>query len=207
MSIILPRWTAGQKIGLLGGSFDPPHSGHLMISLLAIKRLQLDQLWWVVTPGNPLKSIDRLPDLPARLRAARAIARDPRIAVTGFEAEIGTRFTCDTIAWLTRRVRGVHFVWIMGADNLRQFHQWRNWRGIAAQVPILAIDRPGSTTRAASSRAAQALARYRVHEYDAPALALRAPPALLLLHGPRSPLSSTQLRREQAPAAGSRQDA
>ena len=195
MTALLPRWSPGQAIGLLGGSFDPPHQGHLLISRLAIKSLRLDRLWWLVTPGNPLKSTNRLPDLRSRIGAARALARDPRIAVTGFEAAIGARFTCDTVLWLKRRAPGVRFVWIMGADNLSQFHLWRRWREIAAQVPILVVDRPGSTTRALASHAGLALARFRLHEYDAARLARRAPPALLFLHGPRSPLSSTSLRR------------
>src|ERR1700722_18648937 len=110
----LPHWSRGQRIGLLGGTFNPPHEGHLIISLYALKRLRLDRIWWLVTPGNPLKRNDGLPSLAERLAATRAIARDPRLAVTGFEAEIGARFTADTIAFSRRRAPRVHFVWIMG---------------------------------------------------------------------------------------------
>ena len=150
----LPRFAPGQAIGLMGGSFNPPHDGHLLISRLALQRLRLDRLWWLVTPGNPLKSAAGLTEMHARLEAAERLARDPRITVTGFEAEIGSRFTWDTIAWLDRRAPGVHFVWIMGADNLSQFHLWRRWRDIADLAPIVVVDRPGSTLRALSSRAA-----------------------------------------------------
>ncbi|MGO8800559.1 MAG: nicotinate-nucleotide adenylyltransferase [Roseiarcus sp.] len=195
MSVRLPRWSSGQRIGLLGGSFNPPHEGHLLVSRLALQRLELDRLWWLVTPGNPLKPVDGLPTLAARIEAARAIARDPRIAVTGFEAQIGARFTRDTIAWLVRRAPRVRFVWIMGADNLRQFHQWRRWRDIAALVPIAVVDRPGSTLNALNCRAGAALAPFRVAERDSPRFAERRPPAFIFLHGPRSSLSSTAMRR------------
>ena len=144
----LPRFARGQAIGLLGGSFNPPHDGHRLISELALHRLRLDRLWWLATPGNPLKSGAALTQMHARLEAAERLARDPRITITGFEAEIGSRYTWDTIAWLERRAAGVRFVWIMGADNLSQFHLWRHWRAIADLVPILVVDRPGSTLRA-----------------------------------------------------------
>ncbi|MGA2792711.1 MAG: nicotinate-nucleotide adenylyltransferase [Roseiarcus sp.] len=195
MSVRLPRWSPGQRIGLLGGSFNPPHEGHLLVSRLALQRLRLDRLWLLVTPGNPLKPIAGLPTLSQRIEAARAMAHDPRIAVTGFEAEIGARFTHDSIAWLVRRAPGVHFVWIMGADNLRQFHLWRRWRNIARLVPIAVVDRPGSTLSALNSRAGAALAPFRVAERDSPRFAERRAPAFIFLHGPRSSLSSTAIRR------------
>jgi nicotinate-nucleotide adenylyltransferase len=194
MAVMLPRWSAGQKIGLLGGSFNPPHRGHLLISQLALQRLRLDRLWWLVTPGNPLKENSRLPALATRIAEARALIADPRIAVSGLEADIGARFTYDTIAWLVRRARGVRFVWIMGADNLAQFHEWRHWREIAALVPIAVLDRPGSTLRSVAGPAGAALSRYRVAERDAARLAMLSPPAFLFLHGPRSAVSSTALR-------------
>ena len=194
MTVRLPHWTPGQRIGLMGGSFNPAHDGHMLVSRLALRRLKLDRLWWLVTPGNPLKPRAGLLSLPARIEAARAIARDPRIAVTGFEAEIGARFTHDSIAWLVRRAPGVHFVWIMGADNLRQFHLWRRWRDIARLAPIAVVDRPGSTLRALNSHAGLVLASFRVNERDASGFADRSAPAFIFLHGPRSSASSTAIR-------------
>lgn len=196
MTARLPRWSPGQRIGLLGGTFNPPHEGHLVISLYALKRLRLDRVWWLVTPGNPLKRNDALPGLAERMAAARAITRDPRLAVTGFEAETGARFTADTIDFLRRRAPGVHFVWIMGADNLRQFHLWRRWRRVAERVPIAVVDRPGSTLRALSGHAGGYLAKFRVAEKQAAGFANRLPPAFIFLHGPRSMLSSSAIRRD-----------
>jgi len=193
---VLPRSTPGQRIGLLGGSFNPPHEGHLAITRLALAKLGLDRVWWLVTPGNPLKANAGLPGLDARMEVARALARDPRIAVTGFEADIGARYTADTIAWLTRRRPSVRFVWIMGADNLTQFHHWKRWRRIAELVPIAVIDRPGSTPSALNAHAAGALARFRVAEPRAAAFAAMEPPAFIFLHGPRSNLSSTAIRQK-----------
>jgi len=194
----LPRWSSGQRIGLLGGTFNPPHEGHLLISLYALKRLRLDRVWWVVTPGNPLKDNERLPGLAARLADARALARDPRIAVTGFEAAIGARYTADTIAFLRRRAPEVHFVWLMGADNLRQFHRWRRWRALAASAPIAVVDRPGSTLSALAAPAALYLAKFRVPESRAASFPERAAPAFIFLHGPQSMLSSSAIRRDEA---------
>ena len=121
------------RIGLLGGSFNPPHVAHRAISLFAIKRLQLDRVWWLVSPGNPLKDHGPLHDLDQRVEAARRMANDPRIDVTCLEAVIGTRYTVDTITYLRRRTAGLRLVWIMGADNLAQFHRWQNWRRIACR--------------------------------------------------------------------------
>ena len=182
------------RIGLLGGSFNPPHEGHALVTRIALRRLRLDRVWWLVTPGNPLKSQADLAALQARVEAARRLVAAPRVAVTDIEAHIGARYTYDTLAWICRRAPKVRFVWIMGADNLRQFHRWRHWRAIADLAPIVVIDRPGSTLRAMSSRAAIALAPWRVPEAEAAHFAERRPPAFLFLHGPRSDLSSTVLR-------------
>ena len=191
----LPPLEPGMRIGLLGGSFNPPHEGHALVTRLALTRLCLDRVWWLVTPGNPLKSQSDLAELEARVEAARRLVAGPRVAVTDIEAHIGSRYTYDTLAWLTRRAPKVRFVWIMGADNLRQFHLWRHWRDIADLVPIAVVDRPGSTLSAMSSRAAVALGPWRVPEAQAPLFADLRPPAFLFLHGPRSELSSTVLRR------------
>ena len=190
----LPPHGAGQTIGLYGGSFNPPHAGHRLVSELALTRLGLDRLWWLATPGNPLKSNADLERLEARIAAAQALARNPRISVTGFEAKIGARYTRQTLSFLQARAPGARFVWVMGADNLAQFHRWRQWRQIADMMPILIVDRPGWTLRAMSSRSAQALWRFRVPAREARRLALRQPPAWLFLHGRRSPASSTALR-------------
>ena len=190
----IPPYTEGMRIGLLGGSFNPPHQAHRAISLFAIKRLKLDRVWWLVTPGNPLKSNDALNDLDTRMEAARKMADDPRIDISCLEAVIGVRYTVDTIIHLRRRVSGVHFVWIMGADNLAQFHRWQNWRRIASEVPIAVIDRPPQSFRALAAPAAQALARYRLPENQAARLADQQAPAWVFLTGMKSSLSSTGLR-------------
>ncbi|WP_439573047.1 nicotinate-nucleotide adenylyltransferase [Phreatobacter sp.] len=183
-------------IGLFGGSFNPPHDAHRLVALAALKRLGLDAVWWLVSPGNPLKAQGGLAPLDQRISAARTLARHPRIHVTGIEAVLGTRFTSDTVAALKARCPGVRFVWIMGADNLAQFHLWQNWRGIAGSLPIAVVDRPGKGLKAASGVAATALARWRMAEGDARRLARAPAPAWLFLHGLKSPLSSTAIREK-----------
>lgn len=190
----IPFHTAGMRVGLLGGSFNPPHEAHRAISLFAMKRLQLDRIWWLVSPGNPLKEGRSLQALRDRVIAAKAIAHHPRIDVSCLETVIGTRYTMDTIAYLRRRCPGVRFVWIMGADNLAQFNRWENWRRIADTVPIAVVDRPPDSFRALSSVAAQTLMPYRVDEQDAGTLANRRAPAWTFLTGLKSALSSTKLR-------------
>ncbi len=190
----IPFHTNGMRVGLLGGSFNPPHAAHRAISLFALKRLKLDRVWWLLTPGNPLKDTGALHDLGERAEAARKIADDPRIDISCLEAVIGTRYTVDTIIHLRRRVCGVHFVWIMGADNLAQFHRWKDWRRIASEVPIAVIDRPPQSFRALAAPAAQALARYRLPENQAARLAEQPTPAWVFLTGMKLSLSSTGLR-------------
>ncbi len=190
----IPPHVRGQRIGLFGGTFDPPHEAHLAASLIALKRLKLDRIWWLVTPGNPLKDTSGLASLDERVAVARFLARHPRIDVTGIEAEIGSRYSHDTIRYLLAHCPGVHFVWIMGADNLRSFHRWQKWRRIASLLPIAVIDRLGPSLYATGSVAAQALARQRIRESAAVTLATRRPAAWIFLHGLKSPLSSTELR-------------
>ena len=185
------------RIGLFGGTFDPPHAAHLGASLLAMKRLNLNRVWWLVTPGNPLKDTRGLAPLDRRIAAARALTHHPRIDITGFEAVINTPYTYDTLKYLKRRCPGVRFVWVMGADNLRSFYRWQNWRGIAELLPIAVVDRMGSSLYATAGRAGQALARFRVPERKAATLADCKPPAWLYLHGLKSPLSSTVLRAQR----------
>ena len=194
VSQAIPLYSNGMRIGLLGGTFNPPHVAHRAISLFAIKRLKLDRVWWLVTPGNPLKDHGGLRDLDARADAARKMANDPRIDVSCLESVIGTRYTVDTISYLRRRAAGLRFVWIMGADNLAQFHRWQNWRRIAAEVPIAVIDRPPQSFRALAAPAAQALTRYRLPENQAGRLADQHAPAWVFLTGMKSNLSSTGLR-------------
>lgn len=190
----IPFHTNGMRIGLLGGSFNPPHTAHRAISQFALKRLKLDRVWWLLTPGNPLKDTGGLHSLAERAKAAREVADDPRIDISCLEAVIGTRYTVDTVIQLRRRVSGVHFVWIMGADNLAQFHRWKDWRRIAAEVPIAVIDRPPQSFRALAAPAAQALARCRLPENRAAQLADQRAPAWTFLTGMKLNLSSTGLR-------------
>ena len=190
----IPLHTDGMRVGLLGGSFNPPHLAHRTISLYAIKRLRLDRVWWLVSPGNPLKDNGSLHELEERARAARDMAADPRIDVTCLKSVIGTRYTVDTINYLRRRASGSRFVWIMGADNLAQFHRWQHWQRIANQVPIAVIDRPPQSFRALAAPAAQALGPYRLPENEAGRLADCRAPAWVFLTGLKMNLSSTTLR-------------
>jgi len=194
LSLELPLAFAGQRIGLMGGTFNPPHEGHALCAAIAIRRLRLDQLWWMVTPGNPLKSGDGLAPLQQRMLASQNLVSDPRIKITGFEAALGSRYTCETIRFLVRRYPGVRFVWVMGADNLAGFHRWQDWQGIAGLVPIAVVDRPGWRLKSLASPAASFLAPFRVPESRAGTLPDADPPAWSLLTGPLSRASSTALR-------------
>lgn len=194
VGVVLPPHAPGMRIGLFGGTFDPPHAAHRAASLLALRRLGLDRLWWLVTPGNPLKDVSGLAPLAERVAAARALSHHPHIDVTDFEADLGTNYTYGTVSYLVRSCPGVHFVWIMGADNLRHFHRWQRWREIAALVPIAVIDRLGPSLYSAAGVTGQALAWARLPENAATTLANRKPPAWIYLHGLKSPLSSTALR-------------
>jgi nicotinate-nucleotide adenylyltransferase len=183
------------RIGLLGGSFNPAHEGHRHISLAALERLGIDRLWWVVTPGNPMKSKSELADFSERLARARAVADHPRIDVTGFEAALPVPYTASTLAFLRRRFPAVHFVWVMGGDNLAQIHRWHRWREIFQLMPVAVMDRPGARAKAIASPAATRFAGARLTETDARALPLAAPPAWAYLTIPLSAASSTKLRK------------
>jgi nicotinate-nucleotide adenylyltransferase len=185
---------AGMRIGLLGGSFNPAHDAHREISLTALKRLGLDQVWWLVTPGNPLKDVSKLPGLAERVPAADRVAHDPRIKVTGFDGGSGSGYTIDLLKALKQRFPSVHFVWLMGADNLAQFHRWKAWPEIFATMPIAVLDRPGFRLKARAALAAQRFAPYYVDESDAAGLAGLDPPAWTILSHRLSGLSSTALR-------------
>lgn len=190
MPLVLP----GQRVGVMGGSFNPPHEGHLVVAETAMKRLGLDQMWWLVTPGNPQKSHGGLPPLEQRLELCRRLARHPRMHVTGFEAALGTAYTADTLAFLAARHPDVHWVWVMGADNLASFDSWRHWRQIASLMPLAVVDRPGFRLKAASCKAAQTFRRGRLDEAKAGGLWRRRPPAWTLLSTRLSRASSTELR-------------
>jgi nicotinate-nucleotide adenylyltransferase len=194
LQVRLPLVFPGQRVGLMGGSFNPPHEGHVVCALTALNRLKLNQLWWMVTPGNPLKSSAELPDLKARMAASRVLVTNPKIKVTGFEAELGSPYTYVTIRYVTRRLPRVRFVWVMGADNLATFHRWQHWREIAALVPIAVVDRPGWHLPALASPAARFMAGRRLPEADAGLLPDRTPPAWVFLTTPLSEASSSALR-------------
>lgn len=198
----IPDAGDGQSIGLLGGSFNPPHDGHLHISELVLARARLDRFWWIVTPGNPLKDHGNLAPLADRVAACREIARHPRIDITAFEAAHSVRYSADSLALLKRRRPRQRFVWIMGADNLASFHRWQDWRSIANMVPMIVVDRPGSSFATLSSPAAIALSRYRIDEEDAACLPAMRPPAWTFVHGPRSALSSTAIRAARKAGTG-----
>lgn len=187
-----PKARAGMVIGLLGGSFDPAHEGHVHITREALKRMGIDRVWWLVSPGNPLKARQPAP-MPVRLAHARALLKgDPRVVVTGLEARLGTRFTADTIARLQAIYPGVTFVWLMGSDNLAQFHRWDRWHEIMARVPVGVLARPGSGLRARLSKAAQVYCGHRVGRGEN--LARRRTPAWVFVNVPMNDASSTEIR-------------
>jgi nicotinate-nucleotide adenylyltransferase len=200
IAVRTPVANPGQRIGIMGGSFNPPHDGHRVVALTALKRCQLDQVWWVVTPGNPLKANGGLPPLDERLAACRRLANHPRMRVTAFEQELGSPFTAVTLAFLKQRHPSVAFVWVMGADNLAGFHRWQNWPGIAAAMPLVVVDRPGWRLRALATPVAHALTKRRQPEAKAATLPRRATPAWSFLTTRLSALSSTALRGGSQPS-------
>jgi nicotinate-nucleotide adenylyltransferase len=200
-SAALPPHAAGMRIGLFGGSFNPAHEGHRLVATQCLKRLALDALWVMVSPGNPLKDHSSLAPLADRIATARAVMDDPRIHVTGFEAEHDFHYTFDTLSYLRRTCETARFVWIMGADSLMTFDHWERWQDIAALAPIAVYARPGANLRATFSPAAIALKRFRIPEEAAETLAGRDPPAWVYLRGVMSTQSSTAIRarRERVP--------
>ena len=184
----------GAKIGLLGGSFNPAHEGHLEISLEALRRLGLDEVWWLVSPQNPLKPAKGMAKLAARLAEAETLARHPRIRVTALESALGTRYTADSVSALTRRFPRVRFVWLMGADNLVQLASWHQWPHILNTVVIAVFNRPSYHLRANAALAARHFARFRIRESMAKRLAALEPPAWTFIHNRLNAQSATELR-------------
>jgi len=186
------------RVGLLGGSFNPAHEGHLHVSRMALRRLGLDQVWWLVSPGNPLKAGQDMASLDERLAGAREAARHPRVLPTLIEVRLNTRYTVDTVALLRRRFPRARFVWLMGADNLAQFHLWRGWGRLARIVPVAVFDRPGYSLVPVHARAARRLARWRHSVSGAAVLAEASAPAWVFLPIRRHEASATAIRAARA---------
>ena len=194
MTATIPPRGRRRRIGLLGGSFNPAHEGHLHISRAALTRLGLDEVWWLVSPQNPLKSHRGMAPFAARAASARKAARHARIRVSEIEAEFGTTYTADTLRRLLRRFPEARFVWLMGADNLIQISRWRDWAGIFAAMPVAVFARPSYSLRALASVAARQFAWARIPEADAGALTEQRPPAWAFLHIRPSAASATAIR-------------
>ncbi|WP_170466990.1 nicotinate-nucleotide adenylyltransferase [Ruegeria arenilitoris] len=189
----IPYARPGQVVGLFGGSFDPPHQGHVHVTLEAMKAFGLDRVWWLVSPGNPLKARGPAP-LAQRVEAARAVIDHPRVEITDIEALTKTRATADTLMALWRLYPGVRFVWLMGADNLAQFHKWKNWRLIMDSVPVGVIARPGDRISARMSPAARLYAKYRIDGQARHLLGRADAPAWCFVNVPMVDVSSSQIR-------------
>ena len=198
--------TPGMSVGLMGGSFNPAHEGHLHVARMCLRALRLDRVWWLVSPQNPLKSARNMAPLEKRLESARAIAVDAgerRITVTDIETRLNTRYTIDTITALKKRYPGVRFVWLMGADNMLQLPRWAKWRDIAASLPIAVYPRPGYTLKARLSPAAELLHPVTIEASDAPLLPSLAAPALVFLQGREHSASATAIRARNGTHAAS----
>jgi len=193
----MPLAYAGQRIGLLGGSFDPAHGGHAHITREALKRFQLDAVWWLVSPGNPLKARGPAP-LEARMAKAREVMDHPRVVVTDLEARLGTRYTAQTLRALQARNVGVQFVWLMGADNLAQFHRWQDWQWIMEHVPVGVMARPGDRISARRSMAAQRYFHAKLPGFAAGALGRSGVPQWCYVNLPLSDASSSAIRAQGA---------
>ncbi len=182
------------RVGILGGSFNPAHTGHLHISRLALKLLKLDEIWWLVSPQNPLKPQEGMASMEDRLKSARAMARGRQFRVTGMEQELGTQYTADTLKALKTKFSKTRFVWIMGADNLIDIARWNDWMEIFQTVPVAVFGRPAYSFRALFSQAARRFARNRLNESRAALLVDKKPPAWVFLHIPLSTVSATRIR-------------
>ena len=191
-----PPRRARFRVGLIGGSFNPAHEGHRYLSLRALKVLELDQVWWLVSPQNPLKARGEMAPYPERLELARAVARHRRIHVSDVEERMGTRYTADTLVRLAERFPAIDFVWIMGADNLDEIPRWHDWKKIFDTMPVAIFNRPTYAVRALSGEAARRFRAYRLCAGRAAALPGRRPPAWVFIWAARHPASATALRAE-----------
>lgn len=198
---------AGQRIGLLGGSFNPAHDGHLAISEEALRRLGLDEIWWLVSPQNPLKSANNMAPQDIRAKRAATLIHTPKIRVTMLEREFGTAYTAESLKLLIERFPKVHFVWLMGADNLVQIDRWQDWQKIFNTMAIAVFDRPTYSLRALAATAARRFARFRKRESEVKRLADSPPPAWVFLHNRLNAQSSTAMRAAQGRAITSVQSA
>ena len=187
-----------RRIGLLGGSFNPAHDGHRDISLAALAYLDLDEVWWIVSPQNPLKPETGMASFEERMASARGVADHPRIRVTDIEKRLGTQYTADTLRKLVTRFPSCRFVWLMGADNLAQIASWRDWTRIFHLVPIAVFDRPTYTIKALTALAARRFRRSRRREAALKTLAATPAPAWVFVHHRLNPISATAIRAEQA---------
>ena len=185
----------GKTIAIMGGSFNPAHKGHLDVAVYALGKLRVSEVWWMVSPQNPLKTKDGMAPFAERMASAERIARHhSRIRVTDIEALLGTQFTADTLCSLVVNVRDARFIWIMGADNLASFHHWTEWQQILNSVVIAVFDRPSYSLKSLSGRAARRFARKRIRERSGALLRNRRAPAWVFFHTPLNPLSATRIR-------------
>ncbi|WP_034987829.1 nicotinate-nucleotide adenylyltransferase [Bartonella florencae] len=193
----MPHVEKSNIVGLFGGSFNPPHAGHLLVAKIAIRRLRLDQLWWMVTPRNPLKVCTQLASLEERMHLSVGLIDHSKIRVTGFEQAIGSKVSVDTISYILAHCRGVRFVWIIGADSFAMIHHWYRWHDIISMLPVAVIDRPFVRISALSSPMAHIYRSFRLDERESIRLPFIKPPVWTYLHGPLSFQSSTNIRLKQ----------
>ncbi len=192
-----PEHWNGMKVGLLGGSFNPAHAAHLEITLSALEKLELDAVWWLVSPQNPLKSADDMAGLDQRMESARAMATDDRIYITDLESQLGSNYTVDTLDSIIKRLPETRFIWLMGADNLAQFSQWKDWKKIVRTVAFAIFDRPMYSRAVEESDAAELFRDAQIPESQAATLSSRKAPAWIFIRDIQNPLSSTEIRRKK----------
>jgi len=201
MMLKAPAFGEGQRIGLFGGSFNPAHYGHYMVALYAMKRLELDWVWWLVSPQNPLKDPSETGEYASRLASTREVAKHPRFVVTDIEKQMGARTTAETLRGLRPLLRRAHFTWIMGADSFANLHRWHDWLEIPETLPLAVLARPGFSLRALGGPAATRFAEAQVPTNLAPSLVTKRPPAWCFVPMPLRPESSTAIRRRDKAAA------